>query len=577
MPSCEPVLERPEQASATLDGTIRIVAFTPRDERLASLEKNFFDLLVIGGGITGAAVARDAASRGLSVALVERDDWASGTSWRSSKLVHGGLRYLRAGKVHLVFESLAERARLSLLAPHLVWPVDFLLASLKGRWARPLVLDVGLTLYDLLALGRSGRWHRRLTRSAVLALEPLLDSADLEGGALYSDAQTDDARLTWENVLDALSLGAVTVSRLEIETTVRDETGRVRTVRARDRESGRVFSISARVVINATGPWSDGLRQKSNPTAALQLRLSKGVHLSVPSAKLPVRQPVAVPVERGRFLFAIPEGPVTLVGTTDTDFSGSPDDVAASREDVAYLLRETGAAFPSARLGADDVLATFAGLRPLVREPGASVEATSREEAITLSDAGLVTVTGGKLTTHRRMGEKVVDRVAPLLARAGVSVGSSVTRDRPFPGRPRLPMPEFLPRLIELGKLANPSLTEETLIHLAQRYGHRATEVIGLSAGNRALGRPIVDGLPDIDAEIVFAARDEDARAVSDVLIRRTHLFWQAWGQGEEAVERAADLLAGELRWTGEQRRAAIEEYAREVSRSREWSRKGGE
>ncbi|HSS45128.1 MAG TPA: glycerol-3-phosphate dehydrogenase/oxidase, partial [Thermoanaerobaculia bacterium] len=500
--------------------------FQPRAERLAALESRSFDALVIGGGITGAAAARDAAARGLSVAALEREDWASGTSWRSSKLIHGGLRYLETGEARLVFESLSERARLIRLAPHLVEPLDFLFPSYRGRGIAPWLRELGLTAYDLLALGRSPSWHRRLSKEELLKRERLLESPELLSGAVYSDARTDDARLTLENVLDAVVLGAVAVSRVEVAALEKDASGKIRGVRARDRESGRLLSVAASVVINATGPWGDLVLRLDAGEAPPRLRLSRGVHLTLPASRLPLQSTVAFPMEDGRLLFGIPYWPVTLLGTTDTDYAGSPDEVTADAEDVRYLLDAASRTFPSARLSKADVLSTFAGLRPLVREPGKSLEETSREEALTVSASGLVNVTGGKLTTHRRMGAKAVDRAARVLRRQGRAVPDSATSSRRFPGAPDMPMKEFRRLFVGVATSLNPDLGKEAAGHLACRYGSRASEVVALTAGDRALGRPIVEGLPDIDAEIVFAARFEDARSLSDALIRRTHLFW---------------------------------------------------
>jgi glycerol-3-phosphate dehydrogenase len=556
----------------TVNAHNRTLHFAPRPQRLANLESTLFDVLVIGGGITGAAVARDAAARGLSVAIVERDDWASGTSWRSSKLVHGGLRYLKSGNLRLVFESLSERARLLRLAPHLVRATDFLFPGYRRRGFSPLELELGLILYDLLALGRSPRWHRRLSREQVVFHERLLESADLSGGALYSDARTDDSRLTFENVLDAASLGAIAVTRVEVEGLKKDEAGTLRGVRARDREGGRSLTVRARVVVNAGGPWGDSVRRLEEPGLAAVLRLSRGSHLTVPASRLPVREAIAFPMDDGRLLFAVPFDHVTLLGTTDQDHRGSPDDVSATPQEVTYLLDAAERTFPSARITAGDVVSTFAGLRPLVRQAGRNLTETSREEAILVSDGGLVTVTGGKLTTHRRIGEKAVNRIGRLLASQGVRVSRSATRQRPYPGAPGNSMEAFLAAFAEAAAKGSPPLSAETAEHLGRRYGRRAAPILALTAEDRSLCRPIVEGLPDIDAEVVFAARSEDARSLADVFIRRTHLYWQAPDQGLGAAERAADLLARELGWSREQRQASRDQYAQEVARSQEWS-----
>lgn len=526
--------------------------FAPRAERLAALEATLFDVAVIGGGITGAAVARDAAARGLSVALLEREDWAAGTSWRSTKLVHGGLRYLETGQVGLVFESLAERALLMQAAPHLVAPAEFVLPVFSGRGRPGWQMAAGLTAYDLLSLGRRTSFHRRLSRADLVRRERLLESPELLSGALYSDGRTDDARLTLENALDAAGLGAIAVTGLAVEGLSRQQRS-VDGVFARDRESGRAFEIRARVVVNAAGPWGDRVRRMEDASAPDMMRLSRGVHLTVPASRLPLAEIVAFPLADGRLLFGVPHGAVTMIGTTDTDFSGSPDKVFAEAGDVAYLLAAARQTFPSAALSERDVVATFAGLRPLVRQPGRSLEATSREEAITVSDGGLVTVTGGKLTTHRRMAEKAIDRVARLLRPQGVRVPACATRGRLFPGAP----------------IGPPTPGGEAATHLGGRYGRRAADVLALAAESADLTRPLVEGLPDIQAEIVFAARHEDARSLSDALVRRTHLFWQAPRQGLECAERAAALMARELGWDAAAITRQLDAYAAEVDRSR--------
>jgi glycerol-3-phosphate dehydrogenase len=540
----------------------------PRAERIALLESTPFEVLVVGGGITGAATARDAASRGLRVALLERGDWASGTSWRSSKLIHGGLRYLASGQVHLVFESLAERNRLARLAPHLVQPAEFLFAAYRDRGVSPLLLRLGLLLYDTLALGRSVR-HRSLAREAVLARERLLENPDLLSGALYTDARTDDARLTLENVLDAGALGAVTVSRVAVTGFQRDRSGRIRGVSARDEETGRVFGVSALSVVNATGPWGDRLRGEDQPGASPQLRLSRGAHVTVSAARLPLRQPVASSSPDGRLLFAVPFGSVTLLGTTDQDFTGSPDDVAADGADVRFLLAAANAVFSSASLVPADVVATFAALRPLLRQSGKSVQDTSREDSVAVSPSGLVTVTGGKLTTHRRMGERAIDSVGQRLRREGLAIAKSRTRTRPFPGAPEKPLPVFCS---EVEKEARDlGLDVETATHLCLRYGVRAREVLKLAAADRALSERLAPGLPDLAAEITFALRAEDARSISDLLIRRTHLFWQVADQGLAALSRVTALAAEELGWDRAREDAAREEYLSEIARSRRY------
>ncbi|MEO8191601.1 MAG: glycerol-3-phosphate dehydrogenase/oxidase [Acidobacteriota bacterium] len=541
-------------------------ALPAREQRVSELEARMFDALVVGGGITGAATARDLASRGLSVALVEREDWASGTSWRSSKLVHGGLRYLARGDLFLVFQSLAERSRLLRLAPHLVSPLEFVFAILRGRWVSPPTLAAGLTLYDVLALGRGNR-HRGLSARAAVEAEPLLAGADLAGGALYSDASTDDARLTLENVLDAVSLGAVAVSRLSVTSFLRAAAGApVEGVAGRDRETGRDLRVRARVTVEAAGPWTDALRREEDPAAAPTVRLSKGTHITVPFPVLPVRRAVAIPAERGRLVFVIPTGPVTLIGTTDADYRGSVDGVGPEPSEVEYLLARAREAFPSHAPERRDVIAAFAGLRPLRFEPGRDVTAMSREESVDASP-GRVIVTGGKLTTHRRMGCRAGNAVAAQLRARGVRCGKSATSERKFPGAPdgAMLMEAFVEGFV---RDASRSVPEEASRHLARRYGARAAGVLAILSGG-GLSGPLVRGLPDLEAEVVFAARSEDARSASDVLIRRTHLFWQAADQAAAALDRVQELLQRELGWTAVAAAQSRQEYLREIAKSR--------
>jgi glycerol-3-phosphate dehydrogenase len=557
-----------------LTSRVEVPDLASRVDRLDALCRRTFDILVIGGGITGAAVARDAASRGLSVAIVERNDWGSGTSWRSSKLVHGGLRYLRQGRVHLVFESLAERARLLRLAPHLVRPIEFLFAVLPGRWVSPAALSAGLTLYDLLALGRGGSWHRRLSPGRALAEEPLFSGAGLSGGALYSDAAADDARLTLENVLDASALGAVAVSRVESVGLLRDESGRTVGSALRDVESGRDFEVRARVTIDATGPWSDERRRRAVPGAAPRLRLSRGSHVTVPFERLPVRRAVAVPVESGRLFFAIPSGPVTLLGTTEAEYAGPADGVAPTREDVAYIFARAAETFPGVRLAPSDAVAAFAGLRPLRVEPGRRASETSREEAIEAED-GWLSVIGGKLTTHRRMAGRILDAARPMLMRGGGGApasppGAQATKDRPFPGTPG-EGPAALATLVDafVREAGRDGIAPELARHLAGRYGSRAHGVLRILRADLAAAAPLVRGFPDCEAEVRFAARFEDARAAADVLVRRTHLFWQAPGQAEEAVPRVHAILAREIGAGAAREERSTAELSHEIARSR--------
>jgi glycerol-3-phosphate dehydrogenase len=381
-----------------------------RDLALQRLKTQRFDLLVIGGGITGAGIALDAASRGLRVALIEKADFASGTSSRSTKLIHGGLRYLKQFEFKLVNEVGRERAIVHRLAPHLVHPDKMLLPLVSngnyGYW----LTNIGLTLYDILAGVQGTDRRRMLSKEETAALEPLLRTDDLEGGGLYAEYRTDDARL----VMAVLSTAGVhdAVIANYCEALRFDGTQEaIEQVEVRDNQSGQHFLIDALCVVNAAGPWVDELRQKQETIQGKHLRLTKGVHIVVPHNRFPVRQTVYFDHSDGRMLFAVPRGAITYIGTTDTDYSGNKEEPEASAADVHYLLNAVNSVFLGIGLRPDDVESTWAGLRPLIHEAGKAASEVSRKDEIFISDRRLISIAGGKLTGYRKMAERVVDRV----------------------------------------------------------------------------------------------------------------------------------------------------------------------
>jgi glycerol-3-phosphate dehydrogenase len=398
----------------------------------AQLSAGPFDLLVIGGGITGAGIARDAALRGLRTALVERDDFASGTSSRSSRLVHGGVRYLEHGYLHLVFESSRERRILLAIAPDLVHPLQFTWPVYRGARLPRWKIVAGLWLYDLLSLFRNAHPHRALSADAVLAEEPRLRRDTLTGGALYFDAATDDARLTLANVLSAVEAGAAAIN-YAAATALLTEEGRVCGATVHDRIAGTTFDVRARVVVNACGPWTDTVARLADPAAPPALRGSKGVHITVPAERIGNRNAVTMldPAD-GRVMFTLPGGDVTIIGTTETETTEDPHEVRPTAVDVQYLVDAANAFWPGAQLTISDVITAWAGIRPLIASHAANAGSASREHAITVGKQGVVAITGGKLTTYRAMAEEVVDVVEHRLGR------------RPTPSRTaheRLPLP----------------------------------------------------------------------------------------------------------------------------------------
>jgi glycerol-3-phosphate dehydrogenase len=399
-----------------------------RTHSLAELSSRVFDLLVIGGGITGAGIARDAAMRGLSVALIDKSDFGSGTSSRSSRLIHGGVRYLEHGHLHLVFEASAERRRLRSIAPHLVQPLAFTWPVYQSQRMALWKLRAGLTLYDALSLFRNFRRHRGLDGARVLRAEPSLEKAQLRGGVRYYDASTDDARLTLANVLDAQALGAVVANHVALVSSAPPIDG-LRVTRAEDALTGERLEIRSRVVVNATGPWSDFVESLQGVARPSAVDGSKGVHIAVERKRVGNREAIVMLHPRdGRVMFTLPAGEHAIIGTTDTFTNVSPDDVRANEADVAYLLEAANAYFPDARLTRGDVISAWAGIRPLMPTEGSSVSA-SREHLIRSGD-GSVRITGGKLTTYRVMATQAVDAAAKLL---GKRLPRTRTGERPLP------------------------------------------------------------------------------------------------------------------------------------------------
>ncbi len=391
-----------------------------REKSLARFRDEEFDLAVIGGGINGAATARDAAMRGLKVALVDRGDFAGATSSRSSKLIHGGFRYLPQGQLALVYTALRERERLRhVTAPHLVRPIQFLFPCYRGRGFNRFTMSIGLTLYDLFARAAWAEWHSSLSAARVRETEPALSRMGLTGGATYFDAWADDARITFENLLDADLHAAAVANYTAVEGFVRNAE-KITAARVCDLLGGASCELRAKKFLNASGPWVDEIRRMDDPASKPSVRLTKGVHLVFARTTLPVREAIVLSDDNERIVFVMPHDRYVLVGTTDTDFSGDPANVAADRDDIEYLLGVLAESLPGIKLSSADVASSFAGLRALVTagEGTESPSSVPREEVILESASGLITVAGGKLTTHREIAQKLVDRVMKALGQA---------------------------------------------------------------------------------------------------------------------------------------------------------------
>lgn len=538
-----------------------------RGQALEALTRERFDVVVIGGGITGAGVALDAATRGYSVALLERNDFASGTSSRSSKLVHGGLRYLRTFDLGLVREALLERQLMVKLAPHLVTPMKLVVAAFEG--ARPdRLFGIGLNMYDVMAAPslrgrRSGRravaanghdgevdWspsrHRLISPEEVVALLPALASRQPTGGYLFYDCQTDDARLVLTVLGEAERFGAICANRVEAMELANEG------VAARDLETGTELNVRADNVVNATGVWADRIRPEElySEAEVPVVRPSRGTHITIATSDLPLVAGAVMPAAGGRFIFALPWLGRSLIGTTDNDYDGDIDHVQPALEDVDYLLEATNSFF-GVSLSRNQVTGAYAGVRPLIStgDSRKSVD-ISRKAELYETSSGLITITGGKLTTWRRMAKLAVDR---LVERDGRSAPCR-TQDIPL-GEPV--DPAALPRV--------EGVLDEGYESLARRYGHAASEVLEIASGRPELARSILDEFPDLLAEVVFAARCEQALTLADALLRRTRLGLLApralCAAQSEAPLRVARAMGEELGWDASRIRREVARF----------------
>ena len=488
-----------------------------REALLATVSEQNHELLVVGGGVTGCGIALDAASRGIKTVLVEKSDFASGTSSKSTKLIHGGLRYLKQLEIALVRESGQERAIVNKLAPHLCIPEKMLLPITEGGTFGKFSSSLGLWVYDFLANVEDEDQRVMLDREETIQKEPLLKTEDLEGGGYYAEYRTDDARLTIEIIKKAASFGAKAFNYMEVVDFLY-ENERIIGARCKDHLTGELHEIKADHVISAGGPWVDNLRKKNNSLDDKRLHLTKGVHIVVPHKKLPINQSLYFDIQDGRMAFAVPRGRITYIGTTDTDYKGSLDRVVATKGDRDYLLNAVNHVFNCDEITKDDIISNWAGLRPLIHEEGKSPSDLSRKDEIFEAEDGLLSIAGGKLTGYRKMSERIVDRVCKLLCKNGKDYSESTTSTIALTPNPIFSNQEVKDYIVEVSERIKPFGLESYYgWYLVTNYGKQLEEIL--------LGMSNYSDNPELalaKSEIDFCIKNEMIHRAEDYFVRRS-------------------------------------------------------
>ncbi|MBT6434714.1 MAG: glycerol-3-phosphate dehydrogenase [Deltaproteobacteria bacterium] len=534
------------------------------------------DVLVVGGGINGAGIARDAANRGLNVALVEMRDLAYGTSSRSSKMVHGGLRYLEQFAFGLVFESVSERRILLKIAPHLVRPLGYIFPIFKTGTRGLGMVSLGMWVYEALSLFRSPRRHKTLKAHALSEVEPIVDTQGMLGAPLYYDCATDDARLTLESALDAAHQGAIVSTWTRVTQFEKDDSGNVLGVRVKNELTGEEKSVKASLVVNATGPWTDKTRGLSKEAVKPMVMRTKGVHVVVSRKSLPVNHCVICPhPDDARGVFAVPWGEQTYIGNTDTAYGKVEGGVTATLNDVDYLLEASNTYFPGHQLDRNDVIATWAGLRPLLAPESDDISNSkvTREHSIEVGADGVVTVAGGKLTTYRKMANEVVTVSLKALKKRGhkLKTRRSTTAKVALPGAQGMPRGGLSQLKADLVQNASGVLPPEICESLVDTYGVRAADVVDLVKKKPELANPLIKGRHEIAAQVVFAVESEFAATATDFLIQRTQIFYRDDDQGLGALHEVVRIMTELLLWNDARQKTEIARYQNDVATSRGW------
>jgi glycerol-3-phosphate dehydrogenase len=521
-----------------------------------------FDVIVIGGGITGAGIARDAALRGLSVALIEKGDFASGTSSKSARMVHGGFRYLEQFQFGLVINSCAERRKLLNIAPRLVRPAAFVFPVYHRAKNSLAKINLGMWLYEFLALFRNVKRHRIMPPEEVRASEPAILQKELDGAIRYYDCLADDARLTLATIKAAHMLGAIVANYVEVTNFIK-ENSKVVGVEARDVLSGQPISIRGKVVANATGVWVDKIRIMDDPKAEMYVRANRGSHIILPRERVPINDVVIFTSTDGkRGMYAVPWGNTVIVGTTDLDHTGDLDDVHATSEETQSMLAAVNQIFPDAHMTANDIISTYAGLRPLLGGKEITAYQASRDHEILDSPSGLMSITGGKLTAHRKMAEDMVDQIMRKLNTEGYALKAQSMSSSESP----IVDPTFDTDVACSQILTKyPKFSQDILSHLVNTHGSDAETILTIANENKSMAQPLITERPYIYAEIPYAIQYEMAITLSDFLVRRTHIIYESKDQGLSVAQSVAQIMGRYLEWDADQVDRNINAYVRQV------------
>ncbi|WP_299455988.1 glycerol-3-phosphate dehydrogenase/oxidase [uncultured Microscilla sp.] len=517
-----------------------------RQVLLDKLSEETYDLLLIGGGITGAGIALDAASRGLKVALIDKQDFAQGTSSRSTKLIHGGLRYLKQGEIKLVKEVGSERAIVHKNAPHLVIPEKMLLPLVQGGNYGKLMTSFGLWTYDLLAGVKGDDRRKMLSKKQTLEKEPLLNPNTLKGGGYYAEYRTDDARLTIGVIKTAAKYGALCANHCEATKLVYKRE-QLQGVEVTDQLTERIFTIKAQYVVNATGPWVDTIRKEDNSLKGKRLHLTKGVHLVVSHEKLPLKQSLYFDVPDGRMIFAIPRGKITYIGTTDTNYKGKMEEPRTTLADAEYLLNSINDTFPEVNLTLNDIESSWAGLRPLIHQEGKSPSELSRKDEIFESASGLISIAGGKLTGYRKMAQRVVDLVVRKMKRNDKCQTKGITIIGGEFGSAKA-VNDYIAQVSQ--QLTTEGFEDYTAGYLVGTYGSQTKDILGKYAAQKQENPPYSPQLCLAMAELHFCLENEAVHTLGDFFNRRTGRLYFDIHSVKELVEAIAQELQIELGWT---------------------------